>query len=75
MGEEGVWENRKKRGITCSSEDNGACGPHLHPREMDQLVLPNHDLLDHLAAAQLGVLGVVKGRCDLAACNFATNLR
>ena len=65
-------ETEKKGGITCSSEDNGARGPHLHPREVDELVLPNHDLLDQLAAAQLGVLGVVESRCDLAACNSAT---
>ena len=34
---------------------------------MDEPVLSDHDLLDQLAAAQLGGGGVVKRRCDFTA--------
>ena len=35
---------------------------------MDQLVLPNHDLLYQLAAAQLQLVWAVKGGCNLTTC-------
>lgn len=47
--------------LTCSSEYDGAGLAHFHSREVDQLVLPNHDLLNQLAAAQLQLVWAVEG--------------
>ena len=60
--------------LTRPPQDDGAGRPHLHAREVDQLVLPNHDLLDQLATAQLRVLRVLEGGRNLATCSQALYL-
>ena len=60
--------------LTCATQDDGAGLAHLHPGEVDELVLADHDLLYQLAAPQLHRLRLVKGRRDLAACKQAISL-
>ena len=50
-----------RRVLTGPSEDNGAGLAHLYSGEVDELVLPNHDLLYQLTAAQLQLVRAVKG--------------
>ena len=61
-------------GLTGAAQNDGAGLAHLHPREVDELVLANHDLLYQLAAAKLHRLGLVKGGSDLAACKQVITL-
>ena len=54
--------------LTGAAQNDGAGLAHLNPREVNELVLANHDLLYQLAAAELHRLWLVKGRSNLAAC-------
>ncbi len=56
------------RGRTGAAQHNGARLAERDAREVHQLVLADHDLLDHLAAAQLDRLRRVECGRDLAAC-------
>lgn len=57
-----MWrkDGRGGQGHTGSSEDNGAGFPHLHSREVYELVLADHDFFYELAAAQLQLLRSIK---------------
>lgn len=58
-----------EQGRTGASEDNGAGLPHLHPREVYELVLADHNFLYELAAAQLQLLWRIKRGCNLTSCS------
>mmetsp|Transcript_7229 Transcript_7229/g.26592 ORF Transcript_7229/g.26592 Transcript_7229/m.26592 type:complete len:228 (-) Transcript_7229:1130-1813(-) len=55
--------------IAGTAQHDGARLAHLNAREVHQLVLSDHDLLDQLAVADLHKLRMVEGRHDLSACN------
>ncbi len=55
--------------LTCSSEYNGAGFSHFHTREVDELVLADHDLLNQLAAAQFQLVWAVKGGGNFTTCS------
>lgn len=54
---------------TGSSQHDGAGFAHGAAAEVDEAVLPDHDLLDQRAVPQLRGLRVVKCRRDLTACH------
>ena len=53
-------KDKARQVLTGSSEDDGAGLAHLHSREVNELVLPYHDLLYQLTAAQLQFVWTVK---------------
>ena len=57
-----------KKALTGAAEDDGAGFAHGGAGEVDEAVLPDHDLLDQLAPPQLHRARVLKRARDLPAC-------